>query len=116
VSVSVVGLEHPQELRRIELGSRPCPTALTWSATNRVILTPGLPGASTVIDTDSGVAQSVSVAAQPAPGAGALRQTAVVDASTAAVQRVLAEGGRIEDLAVSTLTPRAVCHACTTGP
>lgn len=116
VTVSIVGLEHPRELRRVELGSLPCPPALSWSGADRVIVTIAAAGSAIVIDTDAGQVLHAAAPTAVAPGAAELRNAAIPDATSIAVQRVLAEGGRLEDLAVSPVVPKAVCHACTPDP
>jgi hypothetical protein len=116
VAVSIVDLEQPRERRRIELGARPCPSSLHWGTADRAnrIIAAGDPAI--VIDTDAGQVLSSDTVVDTAPDAGRSRQTGVADASSVAVQRVLAGGGRLEDLAVSPVIPRAVCHACTIEP
>ena len=114
VTVSIVALEQPQELRRFELGTMPCPTALAWPVADGVRLTADAEGLAIVIDPDAG--RVLPARTETADGADGLRQAGTFDTHTAAVQRHLAEGGRIEDLAVSPVIPRAVCHACTPDP
>ena len=112
VTLSIVDLEHPGERRRIDLGQRACPASLTWSEADQIDVAGESTAESLVVDPRSGaVARKPARTTRPA-GAG---QTAI-DPSMLAVQQFLAEGGRIDDLAVTTTAPRAVCHACIAEP
>lgn len=113
VSLSIVDLEHPKELRRLPVALPMCPTDLIWFASGRLAVTFESTTSSQVIDAASG-----EVAGELAEGdraavrrAGEHRQA--FDLTTVAVQQFLAGGGDLRQLATTPVIPRAVCHACT---
>ncbi len=109
-------LEQPRELRRIDLGVQACPGSLAWPDEQRVLLGSTEAASLQVVDLATG---QFLPSSKPAPlhavsRAKDARWLALSD--TAAVQHFLARGGRLEDLAVTPVAPRAVCHACTPTP
>ncbi len=116
VHLSLVDLEQPRELRRIDLGVQVCPGSLAWPDEQRVLLGTTQTTSLQVVDLATG---QILPASKPAPlhavpHAKDARWRALSD--TAAVQQFLARCGRLEDLAVTPVAPRAVCHACTPTP
>ena len=112
VTLSIVDVEHPGERRRIDLGRRACPASLTWSDADHIEVAGESTAESLAVDPDSGAVARVP-ARKTLPG-GAARTA--IDPSMLAVQQFLADGGRVDDLAVTTTMPRAVCHACIAEP
>ena len=116
VALSIVDLEHPRELRRFSLGHRSCAGSLAWCEATAVALYDGAPDSATVVDTQSGATRATLTRSEPAAIERAMRNASIPDRQTIAVQQFLAAGGRLTDLAVTPVLPRATCHACTPDP
>jgi len=116
VALSIVDLEHPRELHRFSLGHRACPASIVWFETNAVAWYDDARGSATVVDTQSGGSRVTLSRNELAAIERALRNAPIPDRQTIAVQQFLADGGRLADLAVTPVLPRATCHACTPAP
>jgi YVTN family beta-propeller protein len=64
-TLSIIDLEHPRELRRIELGAWRRPHGVAWYAENRIALTTEEPAALFVIDPSAGRVVSQTATGQP---------------------------------------------------
>lgn len=64
-TLSVIDLEHPRELRRIELGAWRRPHGVVWYAENRIALTTEEPAALLIVDPRAGRVVSQTATAQP---------------------------------------------------
>jgi hypothetical protein len=116
VALSIVDLEHPRELRRFSLGHRICPASLAWFETHAVALYDDARDSATVVDTQGGGSRVTQSRNELATIERALRNARIPDRTTIAVQQFLADNGRLADLAVTPVLPRATCHACTPAP
>jgi len=113
VRVSIVDLEQPRELHRIELGVGPCPPALAWFGADRVAVEAAEPAQAFVIEAVTGRIVGTPTAEDRAAIERASPARPAPDASVAAAQQFLSSGGQLKDLAITLVIPRAVCHACT---
>ncbi len=116
VHLSLVDLEQPRELRRIDLGVQACPESLAWPGEQRGLLGSAEATAMQVVDLGTGQLLPGSQPAPPRAVARAKEARWRALGETAAAQQFLTRGGRLEDLAVTPVAPRAVCHACTPTP
>jgi YVTN family beta-propeller protein len=64
-TLSVIDLEHPRELRRIELGAWRRPHGVVWYAENRIALTTEEPAALLIVDPRAGRVVSQTATDQP---------------------------------------------------
>jgi DNA-binding beta-propeller fold protein YncE len=113
VRVSIVDLEQPRELHRVELGVGPCPSALAWSGADRVAVEAAEPAPAFVIEASTGRIDGTPTAEDRAAIEQASPARPAPDPSVAATQQFLSSGGQLKDLAITPVIPRAVCHACT---
>jgi DNA-binding beta-propeller fold protein YncE len=113
VRLSIVDLEQPRELHRIELGTSPCPQTLTWFGADRVAVEAAEPAPGFVIEAGTGRIVGTPTAEDRAAIEHASSAMPAPDPTTVAVQQFLSSGGRLSDLALTPILPRAVCHACT---
>jgi hypothetical protein len=116
VTMSIVDLEHPRELRRLPLATSSCPDALTWLAADRIAVEAGPTLAGHTIDPTSGRVVGELTASDRAAVQTENKRRSTLDVHTVAVQQFLASGGDLRDLAWTPVMPRAVCHACTPDP
>jgi hypothetical protein len=113
VELRIVALDQPGEVRRITLEAQSCPPSLAWRADGSIELAGPR---TTRIDPENGTTQPAQ-RQDPAPTPpGALSGQSNALASSIAVQQFLASGGRLADLAVTPVIPKAICHACTSDP
>jgi hypothetical protein len=112
VRVSIVDLEQPRELQRIELGAGPCPPELAWFGADRVAVAAAEPAPAFVIEAATGRIVGTPTAEDRARIEEAIRPAPAPSESIGAVQQYLSSGGRLSDLALTSTMPRAVCHAC----
>ncbi len=113
VRLSIVDLEQPRELHRIELGVGPCPPALAWFGADRVAVEAAAPAPAFVVEAGTGRIVGTPTAEDRAKIEETIRSAPAPSESIGAVQQFLSSGGRLSDLALSSTMPRAVCHACT---
>jgi hypothetical protein len=113
VRVSIVDLEQPRELHRIELGADSCPPALAWFGADGVAVEAAEPAPAFVIEAGTGRIAGLPTAEDRIAIDKSIRSTSAPSQSIAAVQQFLSAGGRLSDLALTSTIPRAVCHACT---
>jgi DNA-binding beta-propeller fold protein YncE len=112
VTLSIVDLENPSELRRTALPLTSCPDLLTWFAEDRIaVAVQGAQGL-IAIETHSGrnLGPLSSADRDVMEGLGPALRT--VDPESKAVQQFIAAGGHLDQVAVTPVLPRATCHAC----
>jgi hypothetical protein len=115
VRVSIVDLEQPRELRRIELGTDRCPPALAWFGADRVAVEAAEPAPAFVIEAGTGRVVGTPTAEDRAAIEQVSPARPAPDPSVAAAQQFISSGGQLQDLAITLVIPRAVCHACAPG-
>ena len=116
VTLSIVDLVNPKELQRTPLPLTACPAILTWFAADRIaVATPG-PQGPIAIETDSGRSLGPLSMADRNVMEGLGNSMRAADPHSAAVQQFIAAGGHPDQLAVTPVSPRATCHACTPEP
>jgi len=117
VSLSVVDLEHPHEVRRIALAVQACPAAVTWFAADRIAVAAEAAQEPLLVEASTGRLVH-EIADLTAIDATARRQDAQRNAASTmlAVQQFMAAGGDPNGLATTPVLPRAQCHACTPDP
>jgi len=113
VRVSIVDLEQPRELHRVELGVGPCPPELAWFGADRVAVEAAEPAPAFVIEAATGRIVGTPTAEDRARIEETIRSAPTPSESIGAVQQFLSSGGQLQDLAITPVIPRAVCHACT---
>ena len=113
VSLSIVDLEHPGELRRLPVALPMCPMDLVWFEPGRLAVTLETTSSSQVIDPMSGEVAGELAEPDRAAVQRARDHRQALDLTTVAVQQFLAGGGDSRQLATTPVIPRAVCHACT---
>jgi len=102
-TLSVIDLEHPRELRRIELGAWQRPHGVVWYADDRIALTTEEPAALLIVDPRAGRVVSQTATGQPgshmvavAPGGARAFVTNRVAGSTTVLD--LASGRKVADV------------------
>jgi hypothetical protein len=116
VSLSIVDLEHPKELRRVALATPSCPDSLTWFAPDRIAVAAGPAPGGQAIEPATGRNVGELSEGDRAAIKNENGRRGALDLHTVAVQQFLAAGGDVRGLAVTPVIPRAVCHACTPDP
>ena len=114
VRVSIVDLEQPRELHRVELGVGPCPPEL--ACVRRGAGSPSKPPNRRRHSSSKRLRAASSAPPRPMNGQTRKRPFRPRPSSSdsiGAVQQFLSSGGRLSGLALTSTMPRAVCHACT---
>jgi hypothetical protein len=113
ITLSIVDLERPRELRRTSLPVTACPDAVTWITPDRIALEAPASQSAVAVDARTGQASGAVSAAEREAAAMLQRNRPRPDMTTVAVQQFIAAGGDPSDLATTSVQPRATCHACT---
>jgi len=112
VSLGIVDLEHPKELRRLPLAASSCPDSLAWFAPDRIAVEAGPALAGHAIEPATGRNVGELSEGDRAAIENESRRRGTPDLRTVAVQQFLAAGGDVHGLAMTPVMPHAVCHAC----
>jgi len=116
LTLSIVDLEQPRELHRLDVPLSTCPTAVSWYAPDRIALATAEPQGWIALEAASGQLVGPLSTAERAAVDAAEKSRSQPGRDTVAVQQFLASGGRFEDLVSTPVQPHATCHACTPEP
>jgi hypothetical protein len=115
-TLSIVDLERPRELRRTSLPMAACPVTVTWLSQDRIALEAPAPARALAVDAKTGRASGALSDAELDVAMTMQRERPPPDLTTIAVQQFIAGGGDPATLALTSVQPRATCHACTPEP
>jgi hypothetical protein len=116
VALSVVALEQPSELRRLQLALQSCPTGLAWFTAGRIAVATDEPAGWLAVSAGSGQILGSLSAADEGAVAVINRDRPLPDPATAGMQEFMSAGGDPDAPATTPIQPLAPCHACTPSP
>jgi DNA-binding beta-propeller fold protein YncE len=116
ITLSIVDLERPRELRRTSLPMVACPVTVTWLTQDSIALEAPAPQRALAVDASTGQARGTLSDAELEVATRLHRDRPPLDLTTLAVQQFIAGGGDPASLALTSVQPRATCHACTPEP